>query len=119
METTIGYKIRKVRKIKGLSQQYVAKKLGISQAAYSSIESGKTNVNEKKLECIAAAIDVEPDVIKNFNEQVVFNSCTQSSFSNTDYINSLEKIQKVYKKLLKEKDARIKVLEQLVSKERK
>ena len=77
------------------------------------------NPRKEKLERIAAALDVEADVIKNFSEQVVFNSCTQSGYINTNHINPLEKIQEVYKKLLEEKDARIKVLEQLVSKERK
>lgn len=117
MQNTIGFKIRKIREIKNISQDYVAKNLGISQAAYSSIESGKTKVPENKLSIIANILEVEPDVIKNFNEQMVFNSCTQSGYINIQNINPIEKIQDLYEKLLAQKELQIKDLkEQLKSK---
>ena len=116
MYQTIGYKIRKIREVKGFSQEYVSSKLGITQKSYSKIESGATKVDEEKLERIAAVLDVEKDVIKNFSEQFVFHSCAQfaAGYINTNHINPLEKMQEVYEKLLSEKDARIKMLERLV-----
>ena len=43
----IGEKIRKIRTLKGLSQDYMAEKLKISQPAYSDIENNKTKVRLK------------------------------------------------------------------------
>jgi transcriptional regulator with XRE-family HTH domain len=38
MSKNIGEKIRQIRDLKGLSQEYISGKLGISQRAYSKIE---------------------------------------------------------------------------------
>ena len=111
METHIGNKIRKIREIKGYSQEYMSSKLGIAQNSYSKMERGETNVDEEKLSQIAIVLEVEKEMIKNFNEQAVFNSCNQSGYINTQNINPLEKLQEVYEKLLAEKDLRIKLLE--------
>lgn len=110
METHLGLKIRKIREIKNLDQTFVAKKLGISQSAYSEIESGHTKVSEAKLVQIAEALDVEPSVIKNFNETVAFNSCSQSGIMNHYNINPLDKITELYEKLLLAKDEQIEML---------
>ena len=102
--------------IKNISQDYIAKHLGISQAAYSSIENGKTKVDAEKLDQIANILKVNPAVIKNFNEQIVFNSCIQSGLSNTYHINPLEKTETLYEKLLMAKDKQIQMLEQIILK---
>ena len=123
MEERLGYKIRKIREIKNISQDFVAKHLNISQAAYSKLEIGKTKVDDDKLTRIAAALEVKPDIIENFNERFIFNVRlpTEGAFlvirGETIYnINSLKKMQEVYEKLLMEKDKRIKILEQMVNK---
>lgn len=36
----IGYKIKSIRELKNLTQEYMAEKLDISQAAYSKLEKG-------------------------------------------------------------------------------
>jgi transcriptional regulator with XRE-family HTH domain len=107
----LGIQIRNVREIKNLSQSHIASKLGISQSAYSSIENGKTKIDEEKLNDIALALDVKPEVIKNFNEQTVFNSCIQSEKAES---NSIEKIEGLYQQLLQEKETRIHYLENLL-----
>jgi transcriptional regulator with XRE-family HTH domain len=95
----------------------VAKNLGISQAAYSSIESGKTKVSESKLLLVASILDVELEVIKNFSEQMIFNSCAQSGYIHNQNINPVDKIEELYEKLLAQKDIQIDTLkEQLKSK---
>lgn len=113
---TLGLKIRKVREIRNISQDYIANKLGISQSAYSSIENGRTKINDSKLKLISEILEVDSDIIKNFNEQVVFNSCSQSGFSNVYNIQSIEKIQELYEKLIIEKDNRISFLEKELEK---
>ena len=111
MRICLGYKIRKIREFKNISQDYVAIHLGISQAAYSRIESNNLKIDENKLLKIAIALNVEIDVIKNFNEQTVLTRCSYS-----DGFNPFEKI-KEYEQLLKEKEARIKILEEILNKQ--
>ncbi len=107
MEQTLGLKIRKVREIKNFSQQYVADKLSVSQSTYSDIENGKTPISEEKLTLIANILDVSVDVIKEFNDQVVFNSCIQSGYINHNYIQPVEKIEQLYKDMLEIQEKRI------------
>ncbi len=67
-------KIRQVRKIKSISQIYVAKCLGISQTEYSNIENGKSKITPEILQQIAIALDVTPQVIIKFNTQAVLQA---------------------------------------------
>ncbi len=70
----IGEKIRKIRTIKGYSQDYVAEKLKISQPAYSDIENCKTKVTVDTLNEIASVFEMEVLDIMNFDEKKVFNN---------------------------------------------
>ncbi|MBI3233269.1 MAG: helix-turn-helix transcriptional regulator, partial [Bacteroidetes bacterium] len=70
MLVPLGYKIRRVREFKNLSQQYVADKLSVSQSTYSDMENGKIAVSEEKLAMIANVLDVSVDVINEYNDQV-------------------------------------------------
>lgn len=114
MTTHLGLKIQQIRDIKKLDQTYVAKQLGISQSSYSDIESGKTKITDAKLLQIAKALDVGPEVIKQFNETVAFHSCTQSGYINTNHINPLDKITELYDKLLEEKEKAITSQKELI-----
>ncbi|MTG96905.1 MULTISPECIES: helix-turn-helix domain-containing protein [Myroides] len=53
-------KIKSRRKSLGFSQEYVAMKLGISQKAYSDIESGKTKLKTEVLNEIAVILEISP-----------------------------------------------------------
>jgi transcriptional regulator with XRE-family HTH domain len=115
MDNLIGLKIRKVREIKNFSQGYVADKLSVSQSTYSDIENGKQIINKEKLAKIASILDVSPETIENFSEQIVFNSCNQSGFSNTYHItNPIEKINALYEDLIIQLKERITSLESVV-----
>ena len=63
----IGRKIERIRTIKGIKQDDLAKELGISQSALSKIEQSE-KVDEEKLNLIAEALGVSAETIKNFNE---------------------------------------------------
>ncbi|MCY1660942.1 helix-turn-helix domain-containing protein [Chryseobacterium sp. SL1] len=69
----IGNKIKNIRELKNLTQEYVAEKLDISQAAYSKIEK-ETKISDEKLAQIAEALDVKPEDILAFDSQKYFNS---------------------------------------------
>jgi transcriptional regulator with XRE-family HTH domain len=114
MQETIGIKVKKIREFKNISQKYVSEKLGISQAAYSDIENGKTKLNEQKLNQIATILEVEPEIIKNFSEAVIFNSCKQSGYYNVNHINSTDRITTLYEGLLAEKNEQIAILKALI-----
>lgn len=53
-------KIKQRRKELGYSQEYVALKLGLSQKAYSDIESGKTKLKNDVLSEIAIILEISP-----------------------------------------------------------
>ena len=46
---TYNKNLRKIRRVKDLTQEYIAFELGISQKAYSDIEQGKTKMREDLL----------------------------------------------------------------------
>ena len=79
MKKCLGYKIRKVRELKNISQYYVASQLGISQAAYSGIESGKTKINNEKLLKISNTLNVDSDAIINFDTEIALKACMKIS----------------------------------------
>ncbi len=64
----IGDKIRKVRELKGLKQEYVANQLGMSVTAYGNIERNESSLSFDKLEQIAAALEVTVQDILNIPE---------------------------------------------------
>lgn len=68
-------------------------------------------VSEERLEQISKVLEIPVDIIKNFTEQFVFNSCTQSGYIYNQYNNSVEEIKNLYERLLKEKDERIQELQ--------
>ncbi len=58
MEVDVNYKIREVRTLKGYNQLFIAKKLKISQRAYSKIELGQTQLKWSFLNQIAEILEV-------------------------------------------------------------
>ena len=57
----IGQKIRKYRKARGLSQEALAEKVGISVTHMSHIETGNTKLSLSVFVDIARALDVQTD----------------------------------------------------------
>ncbi len=80
----IGQKIKKIRELKNLKQDYIAQKVGLSTTAFGNIERGTSDVSFKNLEKIANSLEVSPQDILNFpdsyhiekiyNSQVGFNN---------------------------------------------
>jgi len=70
-------KILKVRTVKGLSQEYMAQQLGLSdQSAYSKIEKGKSRLDLPLLEAIAKVFDMTAPELLAFDEKAYFSQCT-------------------------------------------
>lgn len=69
----IGHKIKKLRELKNLTQEHIAKSIGVSQGAYSRMELGETEITYSRLEKISEQLGMKPEEVIAFNESVVFN----------------------------------------------
>jgi transcriptional regulator with XRE-family HTH domain len=56
----LGGKIRKIREMKGLSQEYVAAQLSLSPQAFGKIERQETRLDFQRLQEIAKVLEVDP-----------------------------------------------------------
>jgi transcriptional regulator with XRE-family HTH domain len=93
----IGEKIRKIREMKGLSQEYLATELNISPQAFGKIEREETKLDFNRLSEIAKLLQVDPIDIINFDDSKIFNNTFNNhSPNNNNFImnqdSSLEKI---------------------------
>ncbi|MFT3885905.1 MAG: helix-turn-helix domain-containing protein [Flavobacteriales bacterium] len=73
----IGEKIRKVRDLRGYSQEYMAEQLGVSQKQYGRYETGDTDPGVERLESIAKLLGLSLVDLLSFDEKIFFNQCTQ------------------------------------------
>ncbi|WKS95289.1 helix-turn-helix domain-containing protein [Riemerella columbina] len=80
----IGHKVKNIRELKNLTQEYMAEKLDISQAAYSKIEKGITKITEDKLSKIAEILEVNPEDITDFDNKKVLNSYNSIKGNNSN-----------------------------------
>jgi transcriptional regulator with XRE-family HTH domain len=90
----IGKKIRKLRELKELTQEYIASEIGLSQSAYSKIEAGETDITYQRLEKIADILEVKPEDIIAFNEQMIFNlhhNQTAQGFVMHNHVSQIER----------------------------
>jgi transcriptional regulator with XRE-family HTH domain len=70
----IGEKIRKIRNIRGYSQEYMGSRLSMSQNNYSRIELDQINLTLKTLSDIAGVLEIGTQELLNFNEAVLFGT---------------------------------------------
>lgn len=57
----VGQRIRKIRKMRGLSQEQLAEKVGISTTHMSHIETGNTKMSLSIFVALAAELEVRTD----------------------------------------------------------
>ncbi len=120
MEQTISERIRQYRTALGYSQEYVAKKLKITQQAYSSIESNPFKATLERLKQLADILKVELIVLicdektfvqTNINQQggkaatqMIVNEATETSVYEryiTDLKSEIDFLKKVVENLQK------------------
>ncbi|MCO5258511.1 MAG: helix-turn-helix domain-containing protein [Crocinitomicaceae bacterium] len=94
----IGGKIRQLRELKGYSQEYIANQMGISQRAYSKLETSETKLDWEKLTKISEILEIAPTDIASFDDNLIFNNCSQSG-KFEQFINQIpEKLIEQYEK---------------------
>jgi len=128
----IGRNISRIRELRDMKQEALAIAIGTNQQSISIIE-GSESVDEEKLKKIAEALGVTPEVIKNFSEDAVFNiigntieieNNTGSSvisygctFNPLDkLIESIEKNEQLYERLIQVEKDKAAYLEKLLDK---
>lgn len=70
----IGEKIRKIRNLRGYSQEYMGARLKMSQNNYSRIELDQINLTLNTLTEIALVLEISVQEIMSFNETNLFKS---------------------------------------------
>ena len=99
--TTLANKIKRIRIIKGLSQDEMSDRVHMSQKAYSNLENNKTKIDDERLNQIAAVFEMNPYDGRLFDEKLVFNNCSQSGnihsiINNESFANE----RKIYETLI-------------------
>lgn len=116
MNQLIGEKIRKIRSVKGYNQEYMAKRLSISQRSYSKLERGEVKIDWGRINEVAEILEVDPITLVNGEDVITFNNCHQSGKQNTINNYFPEELKKTYDILLAEKDRIIGFLEEKLKK---
>lgn len=84
----IGKKIKILRELKNLTQEYVSSKLDITQPAYSKIENDATEITVSQLEEIAQIFGVRAEAIIGFDTESFVLDLSHSKKSTGIVINS-------------------------------
>jgi len=111
----IGDNLRKIREIKGIKQESVAKQLGITTNGYGKIERGESAINIDRLEQIATILGISAMDIMQFDESIIFNINTMSNSAPNGIVNN-------YSLTTEERDlllAQIKSLNEVVERQNK
>ncbi len=102
MKTDLGNLLRKLRLLKGFSQEYMALQLNVSTNAYGKIERGQTDVGITKLLKMLEVLEIDPcdffNLLKEENiTDVKFSkdNQNQSEKNHNDKINLKSLIEKV------------------------
>jgi len=94
----IEEKIKSIRELKNYTQGYMAEELGITQAAYSKIESGQTKLTMNKINDIAQIFEIPVEDLVAYDSQRYFNSFNNVKGSNNGSVinGDVELITKLY-----------------------
>ena len=90
--------VRKIRQQKGLSQEYLATEVGLSQPQYSRIENGDSTVSSEKVIEISNVLGVLPSDIVAPPDSFVFNNCQQLQAGNNNTMNNND-LEKYFKQI--------------------
>jgi len=127
-----GRNVKRIREILGIKQDTLAIDLGLSQQSVSLLEQKET-LDAELLDKISKVLKVPVEAIRNFNEEAavnfISNTFNHSGLFNRDctlnfnpldkYVELVEKNEKLYTALLKEKDEKIALLERLAGEKKK
>ena len=109
-------KIKQIRELKNVTQEYIATQLGLSIRAYSKIETGETQLTINRLNEISNALGVDPIEVLGFDDRQVFNNCKQDGYIGINHINMPEKLIQQYEETIQSLKEQIQLLKLLQDK---
>jgi len=118
-----GHNVKRWREITGMKQEILAEGLGLSQQTVSRLEM-QEKIDDETLQKIAQQLNTTVEILKNFDEEKAINIVSntfqgEKSVGGVMYnptFNPLDKVVELYELIIKEKDERIKFLEQSLAK---
>lgn len=118
MQYTVSDNIRLIREAKGYSQDYVSKKLNVTQQAYSQMEKKPENMTLSRLKALAHVLDVTLiSLICEENAYIQHNFNQQGGQAATQMVFHTEQDEKtkVYEDYIQELKGEISFLRGLMS----
>jgi transcriptional regulator with XRE-family HTH domain len=114
---SIGTKIRKVREMRGLSQEALAHELGINQSTYGKLEKEAENMSIGRLVKIAEILGEDLANILEIGQKNVFNNQTNQGNGYVETVNNdFKELIQVFEKLIASKDEQIALLKSILEK---
>lgn len=110
-------KIKQIRELKNLTQDYIAQELDLTTRAYSKIESGETQLTINRLNEISRILGVDPMEVLGFDSKQVFNNCQQEGNIGINHINIPDKLIQQYEKNIELLENEVTLLKSLLSKD--
>ncbi|NCU05223.1 MAG: helix-turn-helix transcriptional regulator [Chitinophagaceae bacterium] len=120
----IGRKVEKLRKLKGVKQETLAISVGLTQPEISTIENSET-IDEALLIRIAEALNLTPEIIKDFDESHAFysidNKVDNVTIHDTGHaihqvFSPIDKVVELYERLLASEREKIDILKNIQQK---
>lgn len=108
-------KIKRIRELKNVSQEYIANQLGISTRAYSKIETGETQLTINRLNEIGDILGIDPIEILGFDEKQVFNNCKQEGNIGINHNSIPDKLIEQYEKTINLLERQIIILQDMIN----
>lgn len=119
-----GKNVKRFREMLGIKQDALASAMGDdwNQQKISILEQREV-IDPSILDQVAKVLKINPDAIKNFNEEAAtnyintFNDSSTGAFNNFNCtFNPIDKIVELYERMLKEKDLLLKEKDDLIEK---
>lgn len=89
-------KVKNIRELKNLTQEYMANQLNLSLRAYSKIESGETQLTINRINEISNILNVNPLELLSFDEKNIFNIHNSTGNNGYNLISSSDKMIEHY-----------------------
>ncbi len=74
--------LKKIRELKNITQEFMAKELNISQSQYQRIETGEGKMKEDVINKVAKIFEVSPETLYDFDEKSIFQSGNTNAIVN-------------------------------------
>jgi transcriptional regulator with XRE-family HTH domain len=78
-------KVKKLRELKGYTQEYMATELEVSTRQYQRIESGEIDLTLGKIEQIAKLLELSPVQVMGFDDKLIFEQCTNTGIGKVTF----------------------------------